>query len=358
MDGPAAELADALASGRELDLRGAALPAALLAEVLTAPPPPGAPVLRLRRAAVNGVLRLVGAHVRVPVELHDCLFTQAPDLRMAEFSGLALTGCRVPGLRAGNLRVAADLLLNDGFTAHGPVDLTDAHVGGSLRLSAGRLMAAGGRALIADRVVVEGTCYARRLSSNGELRLPGARITGNIDLAGADITSPTGDAIDLTGIAVGGSLLAGRHGAGPDLAFAAGGRVLLAGARIGGDLTFSGARIANRSLPDPPEEAAEGSRIAGAARRDRRRRSVHRRRPGAGRGEPGARRRACTPPGRSGCPTRPSAGTCGCRVRGWTGRRAPRTGASRCSPTASRWAATWRAATTAGARSPAPGRCG
>ena len=112
--------------------------------------------------------------VRVPVELHDCLFTQAPDLRMAEFSGLALTGCRVPGLRAGNLRVAADLLLNDGFTAHGPVDLTDAHVGGSLRLSAGRLTAAGGRALIADRVVVEGTCYARRLSSNGELRLPGA----------------------------------------------------------------------------------------------------------------------------------------------------------------------------------------
>ena len=75
--------------------------------MLTAPPPPGAPVLRLRRAAVNGVLRLVGAHVRVPVELHDCLFTQAPDLRMAEFSGLALTGCRVPGLRAGNLRVAA-----------------------------------------------------------------------------------------------------------------------------------------------------------------------------------------------------------------------------------------------------------
>jgi hypothetical protein len=158
VDGPAAELADALAAGRELDLQGAALPAALLAEVLTASPPPGAPVLRLRRAGVTGVLRLVGAHVHVPVELSGCLFAHVPDLRMSEFSGLALTGCRVPGLRAGNLRVAADLLLNDGFTAHGPIDLTDAHVGGSLRLSAGRLTAAGGRALIADRVVVEGTC--------------------------------------------------------------------------------------------------------------------------------------------------------------------------------------------------------
>jgi hypothetical protein len=68
VDGPA-ELADAFASGRELDLRGAALPATLLAELLTAPSPPGAPVLRLRRAGATGVLRLVGARVRVPVEL-------------------------------------------------------------------------------------------------------------------------------------------------------------------------------------------------------------------------------------------------------------------------------------------------
>jgi hypothetical protein len=251
----------ALATGHELDRRGAALPAAALAEALTAAPPAGAPVLRLRRAVVTGTLRLTGAHVRVPVELHGCLFTQAPDLRMAEFTGLALTGCRLPGLRAGNLRVVADLLLNDGLTSDGPVDLTDAQIGGSLRLSGARLRGAGGRALIADRVVVDGTCYARRLRSHGELRLPGARITGNLDLAGADLTSPTGDALDLTGVSVGGSLLAGRHDGGPYLAFTAAGRVLLAGARVGGDLTFSGARIATRTAGDPPQEAAEGSRV-------------------------------------------------------------------------------------------------
>ena len=71
--------------------------------------------------------------------------------------------------------------------------------------------------MIADRVVVEGTCYARRLRSDGELRLPGARITGNIDLAGADADAPTGDALDITGVTIGGSLLAGRHATGPDL---------------------------------------------------------------------------------------------------------------------------------------------
>jgi hypothetical protein len=274
-DDPAVRLAEALATGREWDLAGAAIPAALLVAVLTGEPPAGAPALRLRRATITGALRLTGARVGVPVELRDCRFNHAPDLRMAELAGLALTGCRVPGLRAGNLRVAADLLLDDGFSAHGPVDLTDANIGGSLRLSGGRLDGTGGRALIADRLVVEGTCYARRLRSAGELRLPGARITGNLDLAGADLASPTGDVIDATGISIGGSLLAGRHGAanppaeahdddaGPDLAFGAAGRVLLAGARIGGDLAFSGARIACHpdALREPSEPDREETRL-------------------------------------------------------------------------------------------------
>ena len=71
-------------------------------------------------------------------------------------------------------------------------------------------------------------------------------------------TSPTGDALDGTGITVGGSLLAGRHATGP--AFTASGRVRLAGARIGGDLVFSGAEIVSTTIPDPGEDAPEGSR--------------------------------------------------------------------------------------------------
>ena len=250
-------LADALASGRELDLAGARLPASVLAAAICASRPEGAPALRLRRANVTGTLRLVGARIDVPVELLGCSFAQVPDLRMAEFAGLAFTGSRVPGLRAGNVRVAADLLLDDGFVSHGPVHLADAQIGGSLRLSAGRLRGDGGRALVADRIVVEGACYARRLHTEGEVRLPGARITGNLDLAGADLSSPTGDAFDATGVSVGGSMLAGWHDAGPDIAFAATGRVLIAGARIGGDLVFSGATL-HRDLTAPEPDVAPG----------------------------------------------------------------------------------------------------
>jgi thiol-disulfide isomerase/thioredoxin len=207
---------------------------------------------------VTGALRLHGVRVGVPLELRECTFAHAPGLRMAELSGLALTGSRLPGLLAGNLRVAADLLLDDGFDAAGSVDLTDAQIGGSLRLSGGRLRGSGEHALVADRVVVEGTWYARRLRADAEVRLPGARVTGNVDLAGAALTSPTGDALDGTGITVGGSLLAGRHATGP--AFTASGRVRLAGARIGGDLVFSGAEIVSTTIQDPGEDAPEGSR--------------------------------------------------------------------------------------------------
>lgn len=115
-------------------------------------------MLRLRQARITGVLRLTGVRVAIPVDLHGCDLDEAPDLRMAELTGLSMSVCRAPALRAGNLHVTADLTLDDGFSAHGPVHLSDARVGGSLRLSAGRLEGIGGRAVIADRLVVGGTC--------------------------------------------------------------------------------------------------------------------------------------------------------------------------------------------------------
>ena len=196
--------------------------------------------------------------------------------------------------------------------------MPDAQIGGSLRLS-GRpgCTAADGPALIADRIVVGGTFYARRLRSDGELRLPGGRIAGNLDLAGAELASPTGDALDAAGVVIGGSLHAGRHLEEPELAFATSGRMLLAGARVEGDLVFSGARIdraADRGAvaePPGPRILAE-SRMPPVPGRHHRRRHLRGRRPHPDRGQPGTGRRPAASTAPSGCPTRSSVATCGC----------------------------------------------
>ena len=78
----------------------------------------------------------------------------------------------------------------------------------------------------------------------------------------------------------------------------------LAGARIGGDLVFSGARIAQRPSPTRPEEAAEGSRAPVLPARDRRRRSVPSSPTGCASRATWSSTTACAPPARSGCPTR------------------------------------------------------
>ncbi|MGL5929771.1 MAG: hypothetical protein ACRCY8_12615, partial [Dermatophilaceae bacterium] len=135
-----------------------------------------------------------------------------------------------------------------------------AQIGASLRLSAARLQGADGRSLIADRLVVGGTLYARRLVSDGELRLPGARVTGNVDLSGAVLQSPGEDALDLTGVAVEGSVLAGRHHSVLGATFTARQRVRMAGARIGGDLLLGGALLHRSTILPLPERGANESR--------------------------------------------------------------------------------------------------
>lgn len=203
------------------------------------PPAAGVPALRLAGVAVVGELGLEAADVPYLVELTECWFSHRPDLRMARFAGLRLSGCRLPGLLGRNLRVGSDLVLEAGFTADGRVDLTDAHVDGSLRLSGAVLRNPDGTALLAERMEIAGAVQAAVLRATGAVRIPNARIGGNVDFSGARLHNPGGDALHAIGITVSGSVL-GEIERGQ---LVANGRVVLAGARIGGDLRLSGAAL-------------------------------------------------------------------------------------------------------------------
>ncbi len=223
--------------------------ARFLVDLLTgcdAPPAAGVAALRLAGVAVIGELGLEAAEVPHLVELTECWFSHRPDLRMSRLAGLRLSGCRLPGLRGRNLKVDSDLVLEAGFTADGQVDLTDATVDGSLRLSGAVLRRPGGNALLAERMVIAGAIQAGVLRATGAVRIPNSYVGGNIDLSGARLTNPSGDALHAVGIDVSGSVLGelerGR--------LVASGRVVLAGARIGGDLRLSGAQITVAPRPE------------------------------------------------------------------------------------------------------------
>lgn len=227
------------------------LPAEFLVELLTIGERSeygGVPALRLAGAAIDGELRLEAAEVPHLVDLTECWFSHRLDLRMARLAGLRLPGCRVPGLRGHNLSVDSDLVLEAGFSSTGQVDLTDAHVAGSLRLSGAVLRQPGGTALLADRLVASGAIQATALRATGSVRLPNARIGGSIDLGAAMLSNPQGDALHALGIEVSGSLLAEVYGG----RFTADGRIVLSGARIGGDLRLSGAKLTVPESPDHP----------------------------------------------------------------------------------------------------------
>ncbi|SHE62302.1 translocation/assembly module TamB domain-containing protein [Streptoalloteichus hindustanus] len=221
--------------------------------------PAAVPALRLVDADISGVLHLESAEVAHLVELDRCAFDHAPQLQLARIAGLRLTRCRLPGMRARNLRVDSDLEL-DGMASTGTVDLTDATVQGTVRLSAATLRSPQDHALLAARLRVSGSIQAVGLRATGEVRLRGAHVGGSVHLGGARLSNAGGDAFEATGLIVDGSLLCDGDGG----RFTAEGRVVLAGARVGGDAVFSGAELsaperADRQVLVLPRGTADGT---------------------------------------------------------------------------------------------------
>ncbi|WP_238413096.1 hypothetical protein [Saccharothrix deserti] len=227
---------------RERTVRGELLSSLLLTDG------PRNAALRLVGANVVGLFAVEGAQVDPVIDFLDCTFERPPDLRMARLVGLRLRGCKVPGLWGRNLRVGSDLVLEAGFTSDGVVDLTDASVDGTFRLAGAVLRSEGGdHALLAARIRLSGSLQAIALRAGGEVRLRGANVGGNVHLGGARLLNAGQNALDATGVTIAGNLFCDAEGG----RFTAEGRILLDGARVGGSVVFSGARL-HASVVDRP----------------------------------------------------------------------------------------------------------
>jgi cytoskeletal protein CcmA (bactofilin family) len=230
------------------------------------------PVFECSGSHVTGELKLRAASLDCLLRFRDCTFERPPDVREARLLGLAFVECSLPGLKARNLRCKHDLLIvrsevsaepdradepvtsvaltswKDPGVPQAAVVLTDAVVDGSVVLTRSHVGAVKGRAIQADRAQVSGALLGYRMRVDGEMRLPGLRTGGNVNLSGSGLSNRYGIALDATGAHIGGSLLCAtdygrRDRKEPARAFEVEGLLSLPNSRIEGNFALSGSSI-------------------------------------------------------------------------------------------------------------------
>ncbi|GAA4630621.1 oxidoreductase [Actinoallomurus vinaceus] len=195
--------------------------------------------VRLTGARIAGTLNLGHAHVTVPLALTGCQLTEAPHLYWAQLRSVHFMRCRLPGLVASGARIDGHLWL-EGSHVYGGVWLDSAHITGILNLTGAHLSHPGGDApLLADRLVVDNNVYCDQgFTAEGEVRLPGANVGGQLIFRGARLRNPKGQALYASRLAVAANVFC-------DGGFSAEGEIRLRGARIGGYLSLVGASVSN-----------------------------------------------------------------------------------------------------------------
>jgi len=205
-------------------------------------------VLRLNGARVighndTGAVNLFGAHITGPVG----------------FEGADLRNDSGPALFADGLRVDQDMFMRGGFRATGSSDddgivrLLGAHVGGNLEFVGAHLRNDSGPALFADGLRVDQDMFMRggfRATGSGDagaVRLLGARIGGNLDCTRAKLRNKSGSALNAGSLQVGQDLNLTdgftAAGGGKDVA------VDLTGAQVRGAFRFDPKRLKHKVGP-------------------------------------------------------------------------------------------------------------
>ena len=146
----------------------------------------------LHGAWISGDLDLTHARIPYALAFISCHFNACVSMQYAEFVALYLNGSRLAkGLAADGLTTTGGVNLRNGFSAEGEVRLLGASIGGNLDCVDGKFHNPGKYALSADGLTTKGGVMLRDgFSVEGEVRLRGASIGGNVDCAGGKFHNP------------------------------------------------------------------------------------------------------------------------------------------------------------------------
>jgi hypothetical protein len=271
-------LVDFVTSGKTLDLAGEesvnesvmrswsetrTVQADMIREILlgrlAAPPDPHG--LRLRGARIGGCLDLENITTTVGLELYDCFLPDGVVARDASLAFLTFEGCLLehpsgPPIAADRLRVASLVSLSRSTVIasaeDGAVRLAGAHIG-YLYCPGTKIRNESGGALLADTVQVDQDVFlndgfeAVGAGDSGAVSLTGARIGGQMYCSGAKIRNESGVALSADNMHIDQGMFLNPGfeavGAGDNAA------VRLTGTHIAGQLEFSPTGVKNGSRP-------------------------------------------------------------------------------------------------------------
>jgi hypothetical protein len=164
-------------------------------------------VIRVHHAHIEGTLDLDDRELLCPLELTRCFCDQPIKLQEARARRLSLVGCQFPSLQATRLRTSGQIDLSESHTSQ--VVLAGARTEGPLVMSGTQLgKSPGGPVFVADNAQIYGGMFCRGgFKAEGEVRLLGAHIHGQLDLSEAQLSSPGGAALNLERASIGQLLL-------------------------------------------------------------------------------------------------------------------------------------------------------
>jgi hypothetical protein len=198
------------------------------------------PGLRADGIRTNGI-RLVLSELSGTVWLDGTKIDGSLDCSSATLSDEAGTA-----LTASQAEISGDAILSGGFSATGAVGFIRTKIGGRLDCSGATLSNTGGIAFSADGAEISGSVYLLGgFRASGAVRLAGAKIGGQLLCRGVTLSNKGGYALTADGAEIRGDVLLGSEvflGG-----FSADGGVRLPGAKIGGQLDCAGATLSNKS---------------------------------------------------------------------------------------------------------------
>ncbi|MCK4626838.1 MAG: hypothetical protein KAV00_16120 [Phycisphaerae bacterium] len=144
-------------------------------------------------------------------------------------------------LSADRAEIGGDVFLNEGFHATGEVRLPSAKITGDMVCIGGQFENENGDALSADGVEIGGSVFLNKgFHATGEVRLSGAKIRGQLSCRGGWFENENGDALIADEVEIGGGVFLNKG-------FRTTGEVRLLGAKITGDLSCRGGRFENEN---------------------------------------------------------------------------------------------------------------